>query len=154
MSERADNGANVKTRHENINMNYTSKGKIPMESDTQRKERTGLSSLRISDDESKAVQKTPNRVSLDSMKDKIADEEYIHPDTIPHLTICVIILKNGFALVGKSAPADAENYDQALGEKFAFEDALRSMWPLEAYLLREKMNESPGDRSQPLEPDA
>ena len=36
--------------------------------------------------------------------------------------------------------ADAENFDKELGKKFAYEDALRQMWPLEAYLLRERMS--------------
>ena len=35
------------------------------ETDQQRKDRTGLSSLRMADDESAAVQKTANRVSLE-----------------------------------------------------------------------------------------
>lgn len=95
-------------------------------------------SLRISDDLSKQVQKTPNRVTLDSMIAKIKSVEYVHPETIPTMTICVIVLENGFSLVGKAAPADPENFSRELGTKFAYEDALRQMWPLEAYLLREK----------------
>ena len=96
-----------------------------------------MDSLRVTDDASKVVQKTPNRVTLDSMIAKIKTVEYAYPKTIPHMTLCVIVVENGFALVGKSAPADAENFDEALGMKFAKEDALRQMWPLEAYLLRE-----------------
>jgi hypothetical protein len=110
-----------------------------METDQERKDRTGLSSLRITDDESAAVQQTANRITLDSMLEKIVSEEYINPTKIPHMTICVLIVENGFALVGKSAPADPENYDVALGMKFAKEDAIRQMWQLEAYLLRERM---------------
>lgn len=100
-----------------------------------------MDSLRISDEASKEVQKTPNRVTLDSMIAKIVTEDYIHPPTIPHMTICVITLANGFALVGKSAPADAENFNLELGRKFAKEDAIRQMWPLEAYALRERMTQ-------------
>jgi hypothetical protein len=110
-----------------------------METDKQRQQRTGLSSLRISDDESKAVQKTPNRVTLDYMISRIKDEEYLYPHAIPHLTICVLLIDNGFALLGKSAPADPENFDEELGRKFAKEDAMRQMWMLEAYLLREQL---------------
>lgn len=115
---------------------------MPTETDAARQERTGLSSVRITDDESKAVQKTPNRVSLDSMLAKIVDEDYFWPPSIPHMTLCVLVLKNGFALVGKSAPADAENFDEELGKKFAKEDAIRQMWPLEAYALRERMTDA------------
>jgi hypothetical protein len=109
------------------------------ETDQQRLDRTGLSSLRVTDDASKAVQKTPNRVSLDSMLARIVNEEYLHPASIPHMTIAVIVLDNGFALTGVSTPADNVNFDEALGRKFAKEDAIRGMWKLEAYLLRERM---------------
>lgn len=101
-----------------------------------------MESLRISDDASAAVQKTPNRISLDSMLAKIATEEYLHPAAIPHMTICVLTTTNGYALVGKSAPADPDNFDADLGRKFAKEDAVRQMWPLEAYALRERMVET------------
>lgn len=96
-------------------------------------------SLRVSDDLSKAVQKTPNRVTLDSMIAKIDEIQYLNPTLFPAMTICVVKLKNGFVLVGKSAPADPENFNAELGRKFAYEDAVRQMWPLEAYVLREKL---------------
>jgi hypothetical protein len=98
-----------------------------------------MESLRTGDDQAKAVQKTENRVTLDSMLAKITHEEYIYPSTIKHMTICVLTVENGFALVGKSAPADPENMDHDLGRKFAKEDAIRQMWPLESYALRERM---------------
>jgi hypothetical protein len=99
-----------------------------------------MSSLRASDDASKAVQKTPNRVTLDSMLAKVADAEFLNPKSVPHMTICVLTLTNGFAVVGKSAPADAGNFDVELGKKFAKEDAVRQMWALEGYALREKLS--------------
>lgn len=98
-----------------------------------------MDSLRVTDDASKAVQKTPHRVSLDSIVDKIEHTDYVHPHRHPHMTLAIITLKNGFVVIGKSAPADPENYDENLGAKFAYEDAIRQIWPLEAYLLREKM---------------
>jgi len=96
-------------------------------------------SLEESDAAAAAVQKTENRVTLDSIKAKIVTKEILHPESIPHMTIAVLLLDNGFAVVGISTPADPENYDEALGEKFAIEDAVRQIWKLEAYLLRERM---------------
>jgi hypothetical protein len=112
---------------------------MSVETDQERKVRTDLSSTRMTDDEAKAVQKTNNRVSLDGMLAKIDDEEYLNPSTIPHLTICVMTMKNGFAVIGKSAPADAGNFNLELGQKFAREDAIRQLWALEGYALREKL---------------
>jgi hypothetical protein len=94
-------------------------------------------SLSASDDASKAVQKTPWRVSLASMERAVANVEYIHPESIPHMTIAVVLLHNGYALQGMSAPADPANFNEELGRKFAYEDAMRKMWPLEAYVMRD-----------------
>jgi len=55
------------------------------------------------------------------------------------LTICVLTLKNGFTIVGKSACASPENYDAEIGGKIAREDARKQIWALEGYLLRSKL---------------
>jgi hypothetical protein len=60
-------------------------------------------------------------------------------DTLGLLTIHIIVLKNGFTIIGKSAPADAVNFNAELGRKFAREDAIRQIWPLMGYALREKL---------------
>lgn len=86
-----------------------------------------------------SVQKTPHRVTLADLEAKVAATEYFNPALMPHLTICVIVLRNGFSLVGRSAPADPVNFDQDAGRKFAFDDALRQLWTLEGYLLRERL---------------
>jgi hypothetical protein len=101
---------------------------------------TGPDSLRVTDNLAKKVQKTKHRVSLDSMLEKIQDEEFIYPRTITHMTICVMKMQNGYAVVGKSAPADVENFDEDLGRKFAREDCIRQLWALEGYALREKLH--------------
>lgn len=98
-----------------------------------------MDSLQVSDDRSKAVQKTPWRVSLESMKKRVSTVEYIHPQSIPHMTIAVVILDNGYALQGMSAPADPENFNAKLGEEYAYEDAMRKLWSLEAYVMRDVM---------------
>jgi len=110
------------------------------ETDHERHSRTSLSSLRMTDDESQRVQKTPNRVSLDSILAKITDEEFWHPLIIPHMTVVAIKLENGYVIIGQSTPADPANFDEELGIKFAREDAVRQIWKLEAYLLREIMS--------------
>jgi hypothetical protein len=55
------------------------------------------------------------------------------------LTICLMQTKNGFTVIGKSAPADPINYNQTLGMEFAREDAIKQLWPLMGYALREKL---------------
>lgn len=96
-----------------------------------------MSSLEHDDRASAAVQKTPNRVPLQAMKEKIKAVDYImHGVT----TICVITLANGFKVIGHTTPADPENFNAELRQQFAYETALRQVWPLEGYLLREKLS--------------
>ena len=97
-------------------------------------------SLEASDQAAAAVQKTTHRVTLESIKAKIVEKEFVRPDFAPELTVCMAKLENGFVIVGKSAPADPANFDAELGEKFALEDCIRQIWPLEGYLLREQLH--------------
>lgn len=106
--------------------------------------------LKATDDYS-ATKATHPRVSLDDMKSKIAAEAYFTAGEagealgIPThsaaklLTLCIVTMQNGFTLVGKSAPASPENFDAEKGRRFAYEDAIKQLWPLEGYALREKL---------------
>jgi hypothetical protein len=100
-----------------------------------------MSSVETTEAMSKAVQKTPHRVALAAIKDRMVDVEYLHPKSTPHMTIAVVTMYNGWVVLGKSAPADPKNFDLLTGKTFAYEDAIRQLWQLEGYLLREKLNE-------------
>jgi hypothetical protein len=106
------------------------------------------SSLQITDAEAQAVAKAP-RVTLANMEGKIAHRYDFRADRVidgtdypPELRIlsmCILVMKNGFVVVGKSAPASEENFNKELGKKFAYEDAIRQLRPHEGYALREKL---------------
>jgi Phage protein (N4 Gp49/phage Sf6 gene 66) family len=106
-------------------------------------------SLQSSDAEAASVSTAP-RVSLAIMEAKIAARYDIRgneaiPDGAPSiaslslLSICILIMQNGFTIIGKSAPASAANFNADLGRKLAYEDAIRQLWPLEGYALREHL---------------
>ncbi|HCD4414278.1 TPA: Gp49 family protein [Salmonella enterica subsp. enterica serovar Oslo] len=57
------------------------------------------------------------------------------------LTFCVLVLKNGFTVTGESACASPENFDAEIGRKVARKKALEKIWPLEGYLLKQKLSE-------------
>jgi hypothetical protein len=80
--------------------------------------------------------KTAPRLTLDSIKAQIFSVDYLRHGT---LTICVVTMKNGFNVIGKAAPADPANYDAAVGERYAYEDAVKQLWHLEGYLLCERL---------------
>lgn len=78
------------------------------------------------------------RLTPDMIDKKIDTVDYhVFPDTT--LTVCKITLENGFAVVGQSAAASPENFDAEIGRRLAFKDARRQIWPLEGYLLRQRM---------------
>lgn len=93
-------------------------------------------------EQAKAIvaEKTAPKVTEDGIKAKIAKATYYSHE---HMTICVLTLANGFFVVGKAAPADPSNYDAAVGERYAYEDAFKQIWHFEGYALREKLASAP-----------
>jgi hypothetical protein len=61
-----------------------------------------------------------------------------HP-ALQCLTLCVLVLKNGFTVTGESACASPENFNAELGHKIARDNARAKIWALEGYLLRSKL---------------
>jgi hypothetical protein len=77
-------------------------------------------------------------VSLNDIQDKVKKTTYtVLPDTTT--TICQLHMENGYVILGTSACVDPSKYNQALGEKYAYEDAINKAWPLEGYLLAEEI---------------
>lgn len=60
-------------------------------------------------------------------------------DTLKLLSICILVMSNGFTVIGKSAPASSENFDAEFGKKLAYEDAIRQLWPLMGFALRDRL---------------
>lgn len=100
------------------------------------------------------------RVSLADIEANILTEHYLNagealcalghhvPGNTPKgsalglLTVCFLNMRNGFIVIGKSAPASAENYDEEKGRTFAREDAIRQLWPLMGFALRQRLAEA------------
>lgn len=94
---------------------------------------------------------THPRVSLADINGAIAGENYINlgdaicranqPDHAHHhlMTLCVLTMTNGFVVIGKSAPASPENFDPEKGRVFARDDAIRQLWPLMGFSLRDRL---------------
>ncbi|MBU3654436.1 MAG: GNAT family N-acetyltransferase, partial [Limnohabitans sp.] len=47
--------------------------------------------------------------------------------------------RNGFNVIGQSAAASRENFDQEIGRSIAYGDAREKIWPLEGYLLKQRL---------------
>lgn len=61
----------------------------------------------------------------------------IYPVSLGLLTFCVLVLRNGYTVTGESAAASAENFDAAIGQRFAREKATDKIWPLLGFRLRD-----------------
>lgn len=70
----------------------------------------------------------------------LEEQYYVFPATT--LTICCLILKNGFAIAGESAATSPSNFDAEVGRVAAKKDALRKVGMLEGYLLKQKLFEA------------
>lgn len=58
------------------------------------------------------------------------------------LTICVLVLRNGFTVLGKSACASPENFNAEIGRRVAREDAINQCWSLLGYALRDRLRQA------------
>jgi hypothetical protein len=81
---------------------------------------------------------TANTVTLQGLRDKIKGATYtLMPNG--RTTICQLTLENGFTVEGQSACVHKSIYNRALGEKYAYDDALENCWKFEGYLLAERL---------------
>jgi len=61
------------------------------------------------------------------------------------LTICVLVLRNGFTVTGESACVSPGNFDVTAGRAIARQNAIDKVWPLMGYALKEKLAKEKGD---------
>lgn len=84
--------------------------------------------------------RTPNSntVTTNSILTKIKTVSFtLLPDGVT--TICQATLENGFTVNGYSACVDPANFDAQMGQTVSYKDAVRQIWPLEGYLLKQRM---------------
>ena len=76
------------------------------------------------------------RVTREGMEKKIVAVDYFHSGT---LTIATLVLRSGYRVTGTAGCADPANFNAEVGKRFAYEDAIKNMWPLEGYVLAEQL---------------
>lgn len=67
------------------------------------------------------------------IESRIAEHHYSHLDGTT-LTVCTLILRNGFTCTGTSACIRPEDFDADMGRSIARQKALDQVWQLEGYL--------------------
>lgn len=79
------------------------------------------------------------RLTPDMIDAVIAGVDFhVFPGTT--MTVCALKLQNGFVVIGESAAASPENFNEEIGRKIARENARNKIWALEGYLLRDKLS--------------
>ena len=84
---------------------------------------------------------TAPRLTPSMINDTIVYEEYYRVANTT-CTICSLVLKNGYVVVGKSAAVSMENFDEEIGKMVARDDARNQIWALEGYLLKERTHQN------------
>jgi hypothetical protein len=103
-----------------------------------------MSSSAVTDKTTEKVTKTPI-VSLKDIEAEIAAKhefvagKLLNDDRLNRLSICILIMKNGFFMIGQAAPISDEWFNPELGRQFAYEDAIRQIGPVMGYALRERL---------------
>ena len=64
-----------------------------------------------------------------------------YEDSLKLITFCVLVMKNGFSVIGSSVCFSHGHYSAEVGREVARENAIQNVWPLMAYALKEKLAE-------------
>ena len=116
---------------------------------------TETPSLEATERAASAVAVAP-RVTLDSIKARIKETYFVNAydavccqaegtempavdSPLKIMTLCILVMDNGFVVIGKTAPASPENFNAELGRQFSLEDAIRQLWSLCGFELRTKL---------------
>jgi hypothetical protein len=82
---------------------------------------------------------TAPRITKEHIQSLIVDETYTNLEGT-RTTVCRLELANGFCVVGvNNGPVSAANYSQEIGCEYAYKAAVDQIWPLEGYLLAERL---------------
>lgn len=57
-------------------------------------------------------------------------------------TVCQLTLDNGFTVEGLSACVSIENFDAAIGEKIAKDNAVNQVWQLLGFRLQDQLTQA------------
>lgn len=76
----------------------------------------------------------------DKIKSQVDSVQYHRFPGTYSIAAC-LTLKNGFTVVGCSHCAIPAEFDESLGQQYAYDEALNQVWELEAYVFRNKVAE-------------
>lgn len=75
---------------------------------------------------------TIQKLTKEFLLSRIADARYVHHEGTT-LTHCLLTMKNGIIVDGKSACLNPADFDAEMGRKIAYDNAFAKLWELEGY---------------------
>lgn len=81
------------------------------------------------------------RLTDDYLESMIVHEDY-HQFPQTRLTVCCLVLRNGWELSGEAACANPQQFDPQIGRRQARKNALKRVKSREQYLLRQRLFEA------------
>lgn len=75
---------------------------------------------------------TIQKLTKEFLLSRIADASYVHHEGTT-LTHCLLKMKNGIVVDGKSACLNPADFDTEMGRKIAYDNAFAKLWELEGY---------------------
>lgn len=63
------------------------------------------------------------------------------PETLELMTFCIVVLKNGWKVVGQSACVSPENFNAEYGQSLAHKNAMDQIWPLLGFNLAQQLHD-------------
>lgn len=79
-----------------------------------------------------------NEVGLDDVFNEV-EEEVFHQFPGTRVTVCCVVLKNGFSVVGQSHCVDPANFNVGIGRSIAQADALEKVGQFLAFRRRDQI---------------
>lgn len=78
------------------------------------------------------------RLTPSLIESKIVGETYT---VLPSgkVLVCELTLVNGFTVRGEASVVSRENFNEEVGRRVSRENAVRQIWPLEGYLLQQRL---------------
>lgn len=84
-----------------------------------------------------------DKVTAAGISGRIRSVSYANLAASPTVTICSIVLDNGYSVRGEAACVDPRNFEHKIGQELAYKDAFGKLWPLFGFLLAEQMFRNP-----------
>lgn len=84
--------------------------------------------------------KPANQITLADVRARIKDVTFklVEVEGLPRTTVCLVTMNNGYEVVGTSTVHDVDNFDECLGQHYAYSSCIDQMFPLVALLTREE----------------